>query len=333
MALPLIPIAAIALISSALGYGVKKGLDAYNDSNEAESLHEAAKHEYELNERHLNDKKGQAQQLFSELGNLKKSVVEQELAAYCTLIDKLNIKEQKELKEILKEFDLDKLKQARDNITNLQVALGGLVGSAMAGFGAYGAVGLLGVASTGTAISSLGGVAATNATLAWLGGGSLAAGGLGMAGGTFVLGGIVAAPVIAVAATIWGKVAESKKYNARSYHKAVLAVCEHIKSEELLWVQIANKTDRAKVALTKMSSQLSYAVYEVEQVANKKGYKVSSWNEEERKTLENMVYITDTTQAIINQPILNDDDKITKGIINQQKETKKLMDEIQKKFA
>lgn len=40
------------------------------------------------------------------------------------------------------------------------------------------------------------GVAATNATLAWLGGGSLATGGLGMAGGAIVLGSVVAAPAI-----------------------------------------------------------------------------------------------------------------------------------------
>lgn len=124
---------------------LKKGYDAYKDSNEAEILHEEAKYEYELNERYLNDKKEKAQRLFRELGNLKKSVVEQELAAYCTLIDKLNIKEQKELKEILKEFDLNKLKQARDNITNLQAALGGLAGGAMAGFGAIDTiVGILG---------------------------------------------------------------------------------------------------------------------------------------------------------------------------------------------
>lgn len=45
----------------------------------------------------------------------------------------------------------------------------------------------LGHASTGTAISSLSGVAATSAKLAWLGGGSLAAGGFGVAGGTAVL--------------------------------------------------------------------------------------------------------------------------------------------------
>ena len=53
-----------------------------------------------------------------------------------------------------------------------------------------GIVTTVGTASTGTAISSLSGVAARNATLAWLGGGTLAAGGLGIAGGAIVLGAI-----------------------------------------------------------------------------------------------------------------------------------------------
>ncbi|MFI0433199.1 MAG: hypothetical protein ACH36H_08660 [Candidatus Nanopelagicales bacterium] len=52
------------------------------------------------------------------------------------------------------------------------------------------------VAFTGTAISALSGAAATSATLAWLGGGSLAAGGMGMAGGTVVLASVVAIPVV-----------------------------------------------------------------------------------------------------------------------------------------
>lgn len=62
----------------------------------------------------------------------------------------------------------------------------------------WSAVGVLATASTGTAISTLSGVAATNATLAWFGGGSLATGGLGMAGGTAVLGGLVAVPAIII---------------------------------------------------------------------------------------------------------------------------------------
>lgn len=56
----------------------------------------------------------------------------------------------------------------------------------------------VGVTSAGTALGTLSGAAATNATLAWLGGGSLAAGGGGMAMGTMVLGGLAAAPAMVV---------------------------------------------------------------------------------------------------------------------------------------
>ncbi len=76
------------------------------------------------------------------------------------------------------------------------ILVGGLSGAALGtagGFAASGAttaaVMALGTASTGTAISTLSGVAATNATLAALGGGSLAAGGGGMALGSAILGG------------------------------------------------------------------------------------------------------------------------------------------------
>lgn len=84
-------------------------------------------------------------------------------------------------------------------------ALDALGGAAQAGAAAMIASGAatqgvmaLGAASTGTAIGSLSGAAATNATLAWLGGGSLAAGGGGVAAGTAVLSGVAAAPAVLV---------------------------------------------------------------------------------------------------------------------------------------
>ncbi len=52
---------------------------------------------------------------------------------------------------------------------------------------AVGTAGLLGAASTGTAISTLSGAALANASLATLGGGALAVGGGGMAAGTTVV--------------------------------------------------------------------------------------------------------------------------------------------------
>jgi len=60
----------------------------------------------------------------------------------------------------------------------------------------YAAVGAYAKASTGVVIAGLSGAAKQNATLAWLGGGALAAGGRGMAGGRSVLTGIVAVPLL-----------------------------------------------------------------------------------------------------------------------------------------
>ncbi len=62
--------------------------------------------------------------------------------------------------------------------------------------GVFAAVSAAATASTGTAIASLSGAASSSATLAWLGGGSLAAGGMGVAGGTTILTGIVALPAL-----------------------------------------------------------------------------------------------------------------------------------------
>lgn len=80
---------------------------------------------------------------------------------------------------------------------------GGVVGAGVGGAAAYGtfmAALSFGTASTGVAISSLSGIAAYNAAMAALGGGALAAGGAGIAGGTLVLATIVAAPALLLSA-------------------------------------------------------------------------------------------------------------------------------------
>ncbi|OLL76882.1 hypothetical protein Ae168Ps1_5302c [Pseudonocardia sp. Ae168_Ps1] len=81
-------------------------------------------------------------------------------------------------------------------VHGLAAAAGGAAVGAGAGSAAFAGVGAFAAASTGTPIASLSGAAATNATLAWLGGGSLAAGGGGVAVGSLVLTGVVAAPVL-----------------------------------------------------------------------------------------------------------------------------------------
>lgn len=79
----------------------------------------------------------------------------------------------------------------------------GSVGAGMgAGLGVTAAAGTFGVASTGAAITGLSGAAATNATMAFLGGGSLAAGGGGMALGAAALNFVTIGPGLLVAGLV-----------------------------------------------------------------------------------------------------------------------------------
>lgn len=106
----------------------------------------------------------------------------------------------------LKSIDVKLQKVSAEAVQGLTALAGGTAAGAAAGGITFAAVGALATASTGTAIGTLSGAAATSATLAWLGGGSLAAGGAGVAGGTIVLTSIVAAPaVIALGGFLWWK--------------------------------------------------------------------------------------------------------------------------------
>lgn len=93
---------------------------------------------------------------------------------------------------------LGSMSEATAKAASLGIA-GAAAGTAVGGtaaFALFAGVAAFATASTGTAIAGLSGAAATSATLAALGGGSLAAGGMGVAGGTAILASVVAAPAL-----------------------------------------------------------------------------------------------------------------------------------------
>lgn len=87
--------------------------------------------------------------------------------------------------ETLAKEALDAARKAAAN--SAAGAVGGAAVAAMAPTAAMWVATTFGTASTGTAISSLSGAVATKAALAWLGGGAVKAGGLGIAGGKALL--------------------------------------------------------------------------------------------------------------------------------------------------
>jgi hypothetical protein len=160
-------------------------------------------------------------------------------------------------------------KAALDIQSTIGAGVTSLGAGGLAGLAAYGAVGAFGAASTGTAIAGLGGVAATtNATLAWLGGGSLAAGGFGMAGGMAVLGGIVAGPVLAVGGAMLASKAEEAKHDAYSNLSKAELLAEEMQTATVKTKDIEQRFNEVSVMLAKLQQIFSNLLNALTELVN-----------------------------------------------------------------
>ncbi len=141
-------------------------------------------------------------------------------------------------------------------IDGVKTAIAGGGAGAISGAVSFGAVGALATASTGTAISTLSGAAATNATLAWLGGGSIAAGGGGVAAGTAILGGLVAIPVLAVAGIIFNSKAKEALENAKANRAQVNEFIAEKDAAVAAMTLIFGRSSQLKEILLQLSKHL-----------------------------------------------------------------------------
>jgi hypothetical protein len=204
-----IPIAIAAGSAILGGTGVALGKKGVDDTIEARRLIEEAHGIYEEQVEVTQACYELAEDALGRWGLRKHEIYDDQIRRFVTAFDALeaaqlsDLAETAELHELIqalevKHIDFEMLDAAR------AILAGG--GTAAAGYAiAWGAVGSFGVASTGTAITTLGGAAASNAILAWFGGGALSAGGLGAGVGGAVLGGAVAGPAIIVVGAILRK--------------------------------------------------------------------------------------------------------------------------------
>jgi len=224
---------------AAAGYGVKKGLDAKEDYDMAEYYNEKAERIYDEAKEKLEKIREYTQKELESLGKLKFKLYEESVIPFIETYKKIK-NNQEEEKLLYKEGKVIEFNQNL-SLKDIELELKELVSGGLASLGAgglvglasYGGVGMLATASTGTAIGTLSGAAATNATLAWLGGGSLAAGGFGMAGGMAVLGGIVAGPVLAVGGMMLASKAEEARENAYANLEQARLAAEEMKTAKV----------------------------------------------------------------------------------------------------
>ena len=210
-------VAGAALLAG--GYGVKKGLDAKEKFDEAKSISSSAQRRYKKAQDELVDDREATNGMLEDFGRYKVEVFMTSIQALVDVLSRVKnaSSELSDVSALITTEEMAAIKQKVVEAMEVHHAATGLsAGLATAG-GVYAAVGALGTASTGASIAGLSGAAATNATLARLGGGAVAAGGGGVAVGTAVLGGLVAAPALLIGGLVMDSKAQEQLTAAHEF--------------------------------------------------------------------------------------------------------------------
>ncbi|MBR2571832.1 MAG: hypothetical protein IKE30_06850 [Clostridia bacterium] len=169
----------------------------------------------------------------------------------------------------------------------------------------------LAAASTGTAIASLSGAAATNATLAFFGGGSLAAGGMGIAGGTAVLGGLVAGPALMVLGFVMDAAARKNLDKALANQAEALRICEELDTASRQCEAIRRRTYMFYNLLARLDARLLPLIYRMEDIIQSEGDDYRQYSAESKKAIASCVSIAVSIKSVLDTPILTDDGLLT----------------------
>lgn len=304
-----LPFILAGLVTTALGVGAKKGYDGYQDKSEANAIFRRAESDYNEAKANFDEVNDSVSESLNRLGQLQLNIG-QDFEAFrkisAALLDKINQKNSRKITIDIPKAELDKIERLELSATSYlgKIAGGGVAGAAGA-YAVYGGVMALAAASTGTPIAALSGAAAYNATMAAIGGGSLAAGGFGMAGGAMVLGGVVAAPILAIAGWAFASHAKEALNDAR---KTRNEVAEAVHKMEIASIQL-NKTeeyvDRIYDATSNIYKVFTPYLHDLIEIARRleMGERAASFQDEIILKIENGYKLAAILTDIITTPL------------------------------
>ena len=327
MPLPLI-IPIVFALGGALGIG--KSIKAMKDTSDAKSYQFEAEEIVKTAKAKLRKQQRRSGKTIDKYAQLKINAMTNEIQSFINLYERIkavNLQDSPGLNELgIKLLNREGFEQLRNyaskarEISTDSSGMGmGLAGGATAGtltaLGAYGFATTFGVASTGTAITSLSGVAATNATLAWLGGGTLAAGGLGMAGATLVLGGLVAGPLLLVSGFVVGANAKKRLNNALSNNAEATRFREEVKTVTDVLENIIRTTKQLHDCLEAACSLLANANQNMSKVVYSPylKYNWQDFSQSQKETVFTAVKAAQLVKVIVDTPILDEDGTLTQA--------------------
>ena len=325
MALPLLFIGA-AVATGAVG-GTKT-IKAVSDNSKAGQINEIANQSIENARDELDRQRKEVGAALESLGKEKLAILEGNVTDFVTTFEKIkNIDFQSSIGlEELKNLHIDQntfreLKELGSFALGVAGgAAAGVAGGALTAVGAYGAAMTFASASTGTAISALSGAAVTNATLAFFGGGSLASGGLGMVGGMYVLGGLVAGPALMVMGMITEAKSKEKLEKALSNKAQSDEIVESLNAASVQCSAIRRRTYMFYNLLAHLDSLFLPQVWKMQDIVETEGVDYRAYTLESKKAIAAAASTACTIKAVLDTPILTPEGELTEASENVTKE-------------
>ena len=316
MPIPLVFIAGGAITG---GVGIAKSIKAGIDQKDANEVNEKATRIVNVATDTTNTCRKNSGDAITNLGQKKIDVLNDSIKPFVETFEKIHNVELADSKGLSEASKIVIDKQAIDELKAMHSMAGSLLGGVAGGatigavtaFGAYGAVSTFAAASTGTAIASLSGAAATNATLAFLGGGSLAAGGLGVAGGTAVLGGLVAGPALAVMGFIVGAKASTNKDNAYSNLAKAREFEEQMKATKIMCRGIRLRANMFERLLIDLDLLFVPLLDSMKTIIKEYGTDYSKYPENAQHVIAEALATAGAIKAVLDTPILTEEGNLT----------------------
>ena len=316
MALPLL---FIGIAAATGGLGIGKSIKAGVDASQAKKINKTANEIVEESTELLNKQRTACGNSLSHLGEEKLFVLNNSITQFLdafTQIKNVDFTESEGLEELGKlhidQAEFDELQEMVNFAGSFAGgAAAGTAGGALVAFGAYGAAQTLAVASTGTAISALSGAAATNATLAFFGGGSLATGGLGMAGGAAVLGGLVAGPALMVMGFVAGAAAKKSLEKAQTNQAEAIKIAAELDAGSLQCETIRRRTYMFYNLLARLDSYFLPLIYKMEDIISDEGDDYKDYSLDSKKAIASCASIAVTIKSVLDTSLLTDDGSLT----------------------
>lgn len=327
----------IGVAAGAAGlYGLYKGGKAIVDSSDADDINDEAESIVARSQELLEDSREKCKSSMMELGRKKVYAIQGNFKDFLVTIEKIKNVDFEHSDSIdnmsLAKFDRSILDGMRESVSFIESsglgAGGGAVAGALTAFGAYSGTMAFAAASTGTAISTLSGAAATNATLAWLGGGSLASGGLGVAGGTMVLGALAAGPALLIAGWYMGSKAEAKLNDARSNRALAREFRENAQTAITMTDGIREVTETALNILSGLRKHSRRSLESLNKIIDTKGNDYELYSDEERMCVMRNIKIIQAIKALIETPILDEKGALLEDSGKRLEEIKMIADKV-----